>query len=175
MRQLERRTSDISVSSQSSLEEDDLEDRRKRFARKGSRESSLQNFLEDRLLESKIITKGRHSSSSSISIEVSMDEDSTFVEVERNPALMSLKKFINDRFAARDQQDSKKSQQEIKQKRSRMQQQHATITEEPAGRGCKRNRLFLRTSFATVADTYSCKAKFVVRNQSPVSNTSTRS
>lgn len=133
MRQLERRTSDISVSSQSSLEEDDLEDRRKRFARKGSRERSLQNFLEDRLLESKIITKGRHSSSSSISIEVSMDEDSTFVEVERNPALVSLKKFIYDRFAARDQQDSKKSQQEIKQKRSRMQQQHATITEEPAG------------------------------------------
>ena len=144
-----------------------------RSERKGSRESSLQNFLEDRLLESKIITKGRLSSSSSISMEVSMDEDSIFVEVERNPALVSLKKFIYDRFAARDQQDSKKSQQEIKQKRSRMQQQHATITEEPAGRGCKRNRLFLRTSFATVADTYICKAKFVVRNQSPVSNTST--
>uniref|UniRef100_A0A8W8J2E9 Uncharacterized protein n=1 Tax=Magallana gigas TaxID=29159 RepID=A0A8W8J2E9_MAGGI len=133
VRQLERRTSDISVSSQSSLEEDDPEKRKKRFARKGSRESSLQYFLEDKLLESKFITKGRHSSSSSISMEISMDEDSTFVEVERNPALVSLKKFIYGRFAARDQQDSKKSQQEIKQKRSRMQQQHATITEEPTG------------------------------------------
>lgn len=74
-----------------------------------------------------------------------MDEDSTFVEVERNPALVSLKKFIYDRFAARDQKDSKKSQQEIKQKRSRMQQQqHGTITEEPAGRSCNRNRDFLK-------------------------------
>lgn len=170
MGQLERRTSNISVSSQSSVEEDDLEDRRKRFARKGSRESSLQNFLEDRLLESKNVTKGRHSSSSSISMEVSMDEESTFIEVERNPALVSLKKFIYDRFAARDEQESvKRSQQEIKQKRARMQKQQPTITEEPAGRGCKQNRHLKKLKLSFLS--YSCKARFVVRNPSLVSST----
>lgn len=131
---LERRTSNISVSSQGSLEEDELEARRKRFARKGSRESSLQDFLEDRLSESKSVAKGRHLSSSSISFEVSVDEDIVRPEVKINPDMLKLKQFLHERFAAKDKKDSEnKSQQDAKQKRARMQRQ-PTITEEPTGK-----------------------------------------
>ncbi|XP_061176141.1 uncharacterized protein LOC133185098 [Saccostrea echinata] len=131
MKVLERRTSDCSISSQSSLEEEDFEARRKRYARKGSREGSLQDFLENRLSESKSVTKGRLSSTSSTSIEISMDEDSSNVG-ERNPELMKLRKKIDECFEAKEKQELDSSQQNAKLRRTRMQRQ-PTINEEPGG------------------------------------------
>jgi hypothetical protein len=126
VRSLVRKASDISVSSQSSVEEDDIEAKRKRFARKGSRDSSLQDFLEDRLSESKRVTKGRLSSTSSTSIDVSMDEDSGHGG-ERNPGLERLIAIIHHCFTEKEQEAAQK---EAKMKRARMQRQ-PTIDEEP--------------------------------------------
>ncbi|XP_062575244.1 uncharacterized protein LOC134237164 isoform X1 [Saccostrea cucullata] len=129
IRNLERRTSDCSISSQSSLEEDDIEARRKRFARKGSREGSLQDFLEDRLSESKSVTKGRLSSTSSTSIDISMDEDSSN-DWERNPELMRLRRKVDEFFVAKEKQEQDSIQQNAKLRRAKMQRQ-PTINEEP--------------------------------------------
>ena len=63
-----------------------------------------------------------------------MDEDIVRPEVKINPDMLKLKQFLHERFAAKDKKDSeKKSQQDAKQKRARMQRQ-PTITEEPTGK-----------------------------------------
>lgn len=101
-----------------------MEAKGKRFAREYS--SSLQDFLEDRLSESKMVTKGRLASTSSTSIDVSIDEESAY-GVERNPGLVRLKKIIHECFA-----EQEAAQKEAKLKRPMLQKQ-PTINEEPDG------------------------------------------
>lgn len=103
-----------------------MEAKGKRFAREYS--SSLQDFLEDRLSESKKITKVRLASTSSTSIDVSIDEESAY-GVERNPGLVRLKKIIHECFAGKEQEAAQK---EAKLKRPMLQKQ-PTINEEPDG------------------------------------------